>query len=81
MNLKHWFIIAGCNGAGKTTASYTILPDILLCDQFVNVDQVVIFDNSSLDSTIVAEKLLSSELQIYDSYKFNQLLKHKNETI
>ena len=22
------FIIAGCNGAGKTTASYTILPEL-----------------------------------------------------
>ena len=81
MNLKYWYIIAGYNGASKTTTSYTILADILLCDQFVNVDQVVIFDNSSLDSTIVAEKLLSSELQIHDSYKFNQHLKHKNETI
>jgi predicted ABC-type ATPase len=26
--LPHLYIIAGCNGAGKTTASYTILPEI-----------------------------------------------------
>lgn len=32
------YIIAGCNGAGKTTASYTILPDILACHTFVNAD-------------------------------------------
>jgi predicted ABC-type ATPase len=25
------YIIAGCNGAGKTTASFTILPEILNC--------------------------------------------------
>lgn len=33
------FIIAGCNGAGKTTASYTFLPEILDCREFVNSDE------------------------------------------
>ncbi len=37
---KHLYIIAGCNGAGKTTASYTILPEILNCKEFVNADQI-----------------------------------------
>ncbi len=30
------YIIAGCNGAGKTTASYTVLPEMLNCKEFVN---------------------------------------------
>jgi len=195
MDTKQWYIISGCNGAGKTTASFTILPEILQCYQFVNadeiarglspfrpesvafeagrimlsrvdqlfaedqsfaiettlatkiyrnkiiearskgyavillffwlesaemaidrvrtrvaegghnipenviirryfsgirnlfdlyidiVDQVVIFDNSALNATIIAEKLISSELQIHHSNKFNQLLKYKNETL
>lgn len=34
------YIIAGCNGAGKTTASYTILPEILNCQEFVNADNI-----------------------------------------
>ena len=34
------YIIAGCNGAGKTTASYTVLPEMLQCDEFVNVDEL-----------------------------------------
>src|SRR3972149_11402644 len=34
------YIIAGCNGAGKTTASYTILPEILHCNEFVNADSI-----------------------------------------
>jgi predicted ABC-type ATPase len=38
--MKKLFIIAGCNGAGKTTASYTILPEILDCDEFVNADEI-----------------------------------------
>jgi predicted ABC-type ATPase len=38
--MKKLYIIAGCNGAGKTTASYTILPEILDCDEFVNADEI-----------------------------------------
>jgi len=34
------FIISGCNGSGKTTASYTILPDMLDCKEFVNADEI-----------------------------------------
>lgn len=34
------YVIAGCNGAGKTTASYTILPEILNCREFVNADNI-----------------------------------------
>ncbi len=38
--MKRLFIISGCNGAGKTTASYTILPDLLDCEEFVNADEI-----------------------------------------
>jgi len=34
------YIIAGCNGAGKTTASYSVLPDMLNCKEFVNADEI-----------------------------------------
>jgi predicted ABC-type ATPase len=34
------YIIAGCNGAGKTTASFNILPDLLACREFVNADAI-----------------------------------------
>lgn len=34
------YIIAGCNGAGKTTASYSVLPDLLDCKEFVNADEI-----------------------------------------
>lgn len=40
MKDKNLYIIAGCNGAGKTTASYTILPEILNCKEFVNADEI-----------------------------------------
>lgn len=37
---KTLYIVAGCNGAGKTTASITILPEILNCKEFVNADEI-----------------------------------------
>lgn len=40
MDEKNLYIIAGCNGAGKTTASFTILPEILDCKEFVNADEI-----------------------------------------
>ena len=38
--MKELYIIAGCNGAGKTTASMTILPEVLKCREFVNADEI-----------------------------------------
>ena len=38
--MPNLYIIAGCNGAGKTTASYTVLPEILNCKEFVNADEI-----------------------------------------
>ena len=34
------FIIAGCNGAGKTTASFTVLQELLNIREFVNADEI-----------------------------------------
>lgn len=34
------YIIAGCNGAGKTTASYSVLPYSLNIREFVNADEI-----------------------------------------
>lgn len=40
MNTPILYIIAGCNGAGKTTASMSVLPDVLGCREFVNADEI-----------------------------------------
>ncbi len=34
------YIIAGCNGAGKTTAAYNLLPDVFKAIEFVNADEI-----------------------------------------
>ncbi len=38
--MPNLYIISGCNGAGKTTASFTILPEMLNCEEFINADEV-----------------------------------------
>ena len=38
--MSRLYIISGCNGAGKTTASYTMLPDLLNLHTFVNADEI-----------------------------------------
>ena len=37
---KKIYIIAGCNGAGKTTASFTILPEFMNCEEYINADEI-----------------------------------------
>ena len=38
--MPNLYIIAGCNGAGKTTASYIVLPQLFECKEFVNADNI-----------------------------------------
>ncbi len=38
--MPNLYIISGCNGAGKTTASFTVLPEMLQCREFVNADEI-----------------------------------------
>jgi predicted ABC-type ATPase len=40
IDVPNLYIISGCNGSGKTTASYTILPEMLHCKEFVNSDEI-----------------------------------------
>jgi len=34
------YIIAGCNGAGKTTAAYNLLPGVFNTVEFINADEI-----------------------------------------
>ncbi|GAB3291471.1 AAA family ATPase [Hymenobacter humi] len=38
--MKTLYLMAGCNGAGKTTAAFTLLPGLLDCREFVNADEI-----------------------------------------
>lgn len=38
--MPNLYIISGCNGAGKTTASYTMLPEMVNCREFINADEI-----------------------------------------
>ncbi len=59
------YILSGCNGAGKTTASYTFLPEILDCREFVNSDEFAKslspFDPSS--ASVSASRFMLKRIQ------------------
>ncbi|MDD5362716.1 MAG: zeta toxin family protein [Ignavibacteria bacterium] len=38
--MKRIYFIAGCNGAGKTTVSITLFPELLDCTEYVNADSI-----------------------------------------
>ncbi|MCR4827831.1 MAG: zeta toxin family protein [Bacteroidales bacterium] len=62
---KMLYIIGGCNGAGKTTASYTVLPDILDCREFVNADEIArgLSPFNPTDVAIEAGKLMLRRIE------------------
>lgn len=59
------YIIAGCNGAGKTTASINILPEVLECREFVNADEIAYRLNpEDRDSAaIAAGRIMLSQIE------------------
>lgn len=38
--MPNLYILAGCNGAGKTSVAYTLLPEVVACREFVNADEI-----------------------------------------
>ena len=34
------YIVAGANGAGKTTSSFSVFPEILKCKEYINADSI-----------------------------------------
>jgi predicted ABC-type ATPase len=61
------YIISGCNGAGKTTASYTILPELLGCKEFVNSDEIAKgispFNSDSIAIAIEASRIMYKRIR------------------
>lgn len=64
MSKPNFYIIAGCNGAGKTTASLTLFPDILESFEFVNADEIAeeLRKNDPLTSDITAGRIMLTRI-------------------
>ncbi len=65
--MPYFYIIAGCNGAGKTTASFTILPEMLKCREFVNSDEIAKglspFNASSIAVAVEASRIMYKRIK------------------
>lgn len=88
MKEQNLFIIAGCNGAGKTTASFTILPEILDCKEFVNADEIakglspfqpekVAFESGRIMLNRIDELFLQNENFAFETTLATKTYKHK----
>lgn len=81
---KNLYIIAGCNGAGKTTASFTILPQILNCKEFVNADEIAKGlspfqpEKVSFEAGRIMIKRLNELLEINQNFAFETTLATKS---
>ncbi len=81
---KNLYIIAGCNGAGKTTASFTILPEILNCKEFVNADEIAKGlspfqpEKVSFEAGRIMIKRINELLQINENFAFETTLATKS---
>lgn len=66
MSRKRLYIIAGCNGAGKTTASRTILTEALKCKYFVNADEIAkqISPNDVQSVAVRAGKIMLKQIDL-----------------
>ena len=65
--MPNLYIISGCNGAGKTTASYTILPEMLHCKEFVNSDEIAKglspFNASTMAVAVEASRIMYKRIR------------------
>jgi predicted ABC-type ATPase len=66
-SVPYLYIISGCNGAGKTTASFTILPEMLKCKEFVNSDEIAKglspFNSDSIAVAIEASRIMYKRIK------------------
>jgi len=37
---RHLFLIGGPNGAGKTTSAFSLMPELIHCNEYVNADSI-----------------------------------------
>jgi predicted ABC-type ATPase len=82
--MKKLYIIGGFNGAGKTTASYTILPDILDCEEFINADEIARGlspfnpDKAKIEAGRIMLKKIKSLIDAGSSFSFESTLATKS---
>lgn len=69
--MSNLYIIAGCNGAGKTTASFTVLPEMLNCKEFINADEIASGLSPFQHETVAIE---AGRIM---KHRINELLKNK----
>jgi len=81
--MPNLYIISGCNGSGKTTASFTVLPEMLDCEVFINADEIARGlsplnpENSSIEAGRLMLKKLNHHIELETDFAFETTLSSK----
>lgn len=84
VKLPNLYVISGCNGAGKTTASFTLLPEMLGCKEFVNADEIAKGlspfdpDNVKIQAGRIMLERIKNLIQRGDDFAFETTLATKS---
>jgi len=82
--MANLYIIAGCNGAGKTTASYTVLPEMLNCKEFVNADEIARGlspfqpEKAAIDAGKIMLLRIQELIKLHEDFSFETTLSAKH---
>ncbi|MDD4190709.1 MAG: zeta toxin family protein [Mangrovibacterium sp.] len=87
--MPNLYIISGCNGAGKTTASLTVLPEMLNCHEFLNADEIakglspINPERAKIEAGRIMLQKIDRLMQMSHDFAFEATLSSKNfaETI
>jgi len=78
--MPNLYIISGCNGSGKTTASFTVLPEMLDCEIFINADEIARGlsplnpGNSSIEAGRMMLKKVNENIELKQDFAFETTL-------
>ncbi|MFY4731359.1 zeta toxin family protein [Nitrospira sp. BLG_2] len=71
--IKNLFMIGGPNGAGKTTSAFSLMPELIHCDEYVNADAIAFslspFKPESIG--VKAGKLMLSRIEELANHNLN----------
>ena len=69
--MPNLYILSGCNGSGKTTSSFTVLPAVADCDIFINTDETSMLKDKCFKGTNTKGHVFDQICEFHRPYAIN----------